>query len=154
MTENVLVTITGHHLAGGENDSIQTVQPGIYRFIDQKHVIRYEEILEDSIPGPPVSAQCLIKITPDSVTLIKKGEAQTEMFFQKNSTFESIYHTPLGLLHLSIHTTRLELNETGDRICAKLDYNLEMEGTLVSRCSIQIEVTALKKTEKTGAPCC
>lgn len=141
MTDNVLITITGHHESlDGEKDSIQTVQPGTYRFLREKHIIRYEEILEESISGPPVAADCLLKITKSNISLSKRGDTQTEMFFEKENRFSSLYQTSIGILPLTIYTTGINVSESEDRLFAVLKYTLEWNGAPISHCCLEIEV--------------
>lgn len=141
MNSNVLVSIKGLHKTQDSEDTIQTLQNGQYKNILGNHVIRYEEILEDETLPEAATVTCMLKITPDSVTLTKKGAACTQMQFVCGKTEESVYHTPLGSLHLTISTTRLEITQTENQIKAEINYHLDMNGSPVSQCELSINIS-------------
>lgn len=142
MKQKVLVAITGSQNGLEDEDSIQTLQPGSYGYIQNKHVIRYEELQEESLTGQPATAQCILKISADSVTLSKKGHTQTEMYFKQGESFDTIYETPLGSLHMGLYTTRLEITEKEDSLSLDLEYSLEMNYSHISDCNIHIQITS------------
>ena len=142
MKNKVLVSIRGtqHDI---DDEGIQTIQPGLYRKLSNMHVISYEEVQAESVDGPPVTAHCLLKITPDSVTMSKKGDSQTQMFFKEGESCETIYHTPMGAMSLNLHTTRLLLQEEEDALHVELDYHLSMNGQNISQCTIAIQISEI-----------
>lgn len=141
MNQKVLVSITSLHSNGEESDSIQSVMPGTYSYIQEKHVIRYEEILEEAFDGEPPITLCILKITENSVSLTKRGQADTEMFFRQGASFDGYYNTPLGALQMRLYTSRLEILQSEDAISIDLEYGLDFNGSHVSDCHMQIEIT-------------
>lgn len=146
MTKNVLIEISALHNTG-EQDSIQTVYAGTYAYIQNKHIIRYEEILEESLTGEPAAVQCILKVAPDSVTLSKKGHTHTEMHFKKGEPYETLYNTPLGSLQMRVDTSNLEITEAEDAISLKMDYRLDMNYCHASNCSMEIVITSQQHPE-------
>ena len=142
MKEKVLVTITGSHETDGETESIETIQPGNYKFLQGKHFVQYEEVLEESLSGKPVCAKCLLKISEDSVTLTKKGPAQTEMFFKTGEDYTTLYDTPFGSLQMRLYTTALDIQESEDSLTITIDYSMDMNYSHVSDCNIKIKITS------------
>lgn len=142
MKEKVLITITGSHETDGETESIETIQPGNYKFLQGKHFVQYEEVLEESLSGKPVCAKCLLKISSDSVTLSKKGPTRTEMYFKAGEDYTTLYDTPFGSLQMKLYTTTLNIQETEDSLNITIDYSMDMNYSHVSDCNIKIKITS------------
>ncbi len=142
MKEKVLVTITGSHETDGETESIETIQPGNYKFLQGKHFIQYEEVLEESLGSKPISAKCLLKVDKDSVILSKKGPTQTEMHFKTGEDYTTVYDTPFGSLQMKLYTTALNIQETEDSLTITIDYSMDMNYSHVSDCNIKIQITS------------
>lgn len=62
------------------------------------------------------------------------------MIFEENKKNLSMYQTPFGVMDMGIATTRIELMEEPERIFLEVDYALELNGSYVGDCSIQLEV--------------
>lgn len=142
MNQNVLVSITSLHSNGEHSDSIQSVVQGTYSCIQGKHVIRYEEILEETFDGEPPVTHCMLKIAKDSVSLTKRGQADTEMYFKKGEVYDGFYDTPLGSLQMSLRTTHLDITESEHAISIDLEYGLDFNYSHVSDCHMKMEITS------------
>lgn len=145
MTKDVLVSITSHHNNDGDHNTIQFVSPGTYCYIQDRHVIRYEEIPEESFDGNPVTTRCILKIAKDSLSLTKHGQTDTEMYFRLGEAFDGIYETPVGSLQMCLHTSRLDIRETEDAISIELEYGLDLNYSHISDCHIKIDITPQKQ---------
>ena len=125
MNENVLISIVGRHLTDNDENTIETKQPGKYAFFQGKHIIRSEEYLE---------------LDENNVILSKKGAAPVKMHFSPGTAHNTLYQTPLGSLPLSIDTSDLKITEEDGAISVDLSYELHMNGTPVSECSMSISI--------------
>lgn len=143
MRENVIVSITGRHMADEEENTIQTEQPGKYAFFQGKHIIRYEEYMESG-SDTPVSIPCMLKIDRENVILSKKGAAPMKMHFSPGTAHDTLYQTPLGPLPISVRTSHLEINECEEKITVDLTYRLHMNGDPVSDCRMTISIRGSK----------
>lgn len=146
MTERVLVSIQSSQQAVAADEVIETVQPGKYRYMAEQHVIMYEEILEESQGQNPLTSKCIMKISRDQVTVIKKGHAETVMHFAAGKPCDTYYDTPFGIIQMSIVTHRLQLDVQKDAITVLLDYGLEMDCNHISDCHVAIEITSLTRS--------
>ena len=140
MNEYVLISIVGRHLTDIDENTIETKQPGKYAFFQGKHIIRYEEYLELDENTPPVAVSCMLKIDKNNVILSKKGAAPVKMHFSPGTAHNTLYQTPLGSLPLSIDTSDLKITEEDGAISVDLSYELHMNGTPVSECSMSISI--------------
>lgn len=141
MKKNVLVSITSRHGRESGNDAIQSLVHGTYSYIQGKHVIRYEEILEENPGSEPAATRCILKIAEDNISLTKHGQADTEMYFKQGETFESFYDTPFGSLQMRLCTSRLSIKESPEAISAELEYGLDLNENPMGSCRLQIDIT-------------
>ena len=78
MTRDVLVSITGARFSEHDKEDVEMIIGGDYFWKNGKHYVLYEEVMEES--GEVVKNT--VKITPDSMDILKKGSINTHMVFQ------------------------------------------------------------------------
>lgn len=139
MTGNVLITIKSVQL-GFEENPIETMQQGSYSFLNGSHCISYEEQLTDSNSA----IKNIIRITPQRVTVTKKGTAVSKLIFDTEEITDTNYHTPYGSLSLSIMTKSIHLEVGPDLIKLKLEYSLLSGSSPVSDNQLVLLVTPLQ----------
>ena len=71
MTKDVLITIRGVHTMDEEDNDVEMIVRGDYYQKNGKHYVLYEELLE----GFKEPVKNIIKITPTSMDITKKGTA-------------------------------------------------------------------------------
>ena len=145
MNSDVLITINGTHHDIDEEDSLQTVQQGKYRLVSDKHMIKYEEFIEETEGSSSAVITNLLKIDTNSstVTLTKKGASSSNMVFQEGLHHKSPYKTPFGTMQMSLLTNKLSIEESEATIDITIHYSLEMNYSHISDCTININVKSL-----------
>ena len=118
---------------------VEMVTRGDYYQKNGKHYILYDEVME----GFNGRVRNVIKISPDSVDIIKKGAASAHMQFEKNKKNLSCYTTPLGDLMIGIHTNRISIDEGQDRLKINVEYSLDINYQHASECSISVNVQSV-----------
>ncbi len=136
MTRNVLISISGARMTDDGSEQVEMVTTGDYFGRDGKHFVLYEEILEDGSG----SVRNTIRIQPDRMSIIKKGEASTQMVFEKNKKNLSCYVTPFGQMMVGIHTGDVKILEEEDLLKVDVDYSLDINYEHISDCNITLEV--------------
>ncbi|MBP3925750.1 MAG: DUF1934 domain-containing protein [Clostridium sp.] len=137
MTKEILVSISGSHLMEGETEDISVITAGSYYFKNGKHYIIYDEQLEDS--------GCIrntIKVGPDSVEMLKGGDARTHMVFERHKTNLTCYATPYGQMMIGVTTNRIEMVELPDELRVHIDYSMEVNYEKTSDCHVEIKVSS------------
>ena len=137
MTKEILVSISGSHLMEGETEDISVITAGSYYFKNGKHYIIYDEQLEDG--------GCIrntIKVGPDSVEMLKGGDARTHMVFERHKTNLTCYATPYGQMMIGVTTNRIEMVELSDELRVHIDYSMEVNYEKTSDCHVEIEVSS------------
>ena len=145
MNSDVLITINGIQHDIDENDSLQTVQQGKYRLVSDKHIIKYDEFIEETEGSSSAVITNLLKIDTNSstVTLTKKGASSSNMVFQEGLHHKSPYKTPFGTMQMSLLTNKLSIEESEATIDITIHYSLEMNYSHISDCTININVKSL-----------
>lgn len=137
MTKEVTVLIDGSQL-DTEEETVRTTASGVYRKLNGKHVIHYEE----SIDGGEGITKNTVSIASEHVEIVKKGVISTVMSFDLLEPSQTFYQTPYGRLLLQIQTTELLIEESQDEIKVRLRYLLSVNGEYLSDNQILIRVNA------------
>ena len=120
MTKDVLITISGIQMMDEDDMDIEMMVRGDYYQKNGKHYILYEEVLE----GFTGTVKNIIKISPDSMDIIKKGIANTHMQFEKDKKNLSCYNTPMGDMVVGIQARDIRINEQPDRLTVDVELSL------------------------------
>ena len=132
MTRDVLVSITGARFSEHDKEDVEMIIGGDYFWKNGKHYVLYEEVMEESREV----VKNTVKITPDSMDILKKGSINTHMVFQKGQKNVSCYLTPVGELTVGIETRDIEITETEDFLKVDVEYALEINYDHIADCSI------------------
>jgi uncharacterized beta-barrel protein YwiB (DUF1934 family) len=136
MTKDVLITIRGVHTLDHEDNDVEMIVRGDYYQKNGKHYILYEEILE----GAEDRVKNVIKISPSSMDIIKKGVTNSRMLFEKNKKNLSCYSTPVGNLVIGIQANHFYVEEQENSIKVNVDYSLDINYEHMSDCRICVDV--------------
>ena len=110
MDKNVIVSVSGMLFAqgkGGESEDVEVISPGEYHWKNGKHYIRYVEINEE-FEEPIMNT---LKISPDEVSIMKRGLIESTMVFNRGNFTASHYTTPFGTLVMGIRTKDMKVSE-------------------------------------------
>ena len=136
MTKDVLITIRGVHTLDHEDNDVEMIVRGDYYQKNGNHYILYEEILE----GAEERVKNVIKISPSSMDIIKKGVTNSRMLFEKNKKNLSCYSTPVGNLVIGIQANHFYVEEQENSIKVNVDYSLDINYEHMSDCRICVDV--------------
>ncbi len=139
MTKDVLITISGVQMLDEEDADVEMVIRGDYYQKNGKHYILYDEVME----GFDGRVRNVIKISPDSVDIIKQGAASAHMQFEKNKKNLSCYTTPLGDLMIGIQANRISIDEGEDHLKINVEYSLDINYQHASECNISVNVQSV-----------
>lgn len=141
MDKDVIVTIKGleRGLDGSLDGEIETCQPGVYKFMQGKHIITYDEPCEES---PGVFIQNMLKISRGSVSIIKRGQTATRMVFKEGYHHSGQFIIDYGAysLPIIIVTSHLVITESTDNINIQTDYSLKFHNGYISSRTVCINI--------------
>ena len=136
MTRDVVISISGAQFSEGDQEDVEPITTGDYFLKNGKHYIIYDEIEED---GQDVIRNT-IKVLPDSIDIIKKGNVSAHMVFERNKKNLACYMTPFGELMVGIDTSDIRVEEEEQLLRVNVDYSLDINYEHVSDCSITVSV--------------
>ena len=139
MDKDVIVTVSGMLFApgkDGEAENIEVISPGEYYYRNGKHYIKYEEVNDEL----EQSVQNLLKISPDQISIRKRGMINSEMVFDRGVCTASHYVTPYGSMLMEIHTKEMKIFEEEKKIRIRVEYELDINYEHSSDCSIAIDI--------------
>ena len=128
MEKEVLVSINGIQFMESDEDSMEVISLGEYYFRNGKHYIMYDETIEDS----KAEVKNILKISDNSVELIKSGGYNAHLIFEKSKRNMSCYETDFGSLMLGFHAKNIEINNNENEINVFIEYSVEMNYEHVS----------------------
>lgn len=137
MTKDVLISISGHQFEIDENEPIEVVTPGSYYYKNNKHYIIYDEYIDDS--ELEVTKNKLI-ISEDMISLSKSGPSSVNMLFDPGKDTVTCYNTPFGSLMIGLSNSQIETTHSDDLIDINIKYDLSINYSHVSNCSICMKV--------------
>lgn len=139
MRKNVLVTISGKRLMGGQTEDIKVVMPGTYMKKNGVHVIRYQEMSEET----GVTTENTIMICGECMRIRKNGLANVKLdFLNRSDRTTSCYSTPYGDFVIGITTQDISVEESTDRLSVNVEYALDVGDEHLSDCSINVDIAS------------
>ena len=137
MTRQVLITISGIHMMDDAEDAdVEMMVRGDYYYKNGKHYILYDEVVE----GIEGTIRNVIKVSPTSMDIIKRGAANTHMQFEKDKKNLSCYVTPMGDMIVGIQASQIEIWEQADSLQVDMEYSLDINYQHLSDCAIRLDV--------------
>lgn len=145
MDKNAIITIKSLEYDGYNKipgTEIETIQPGIYKYINGSHIITYDEPYDDKIYDPSMSTKNMIKVSHDSVSITRRGHNCADMLFKKDYHYSGTFKTMGGTFSIPIDiiTSSADIKENTDCIDIQLNYSLELNHDYISMHTICINI--------------
>ena len=139
--KEVKIKISSKHNYGyGEVVPIEVISIGELYSEDGWDVLNYEEVVNEDESGMVQVVNNELRIGETQVELIKDGDASTHMVFVPNQKTVSYLSTPGGELEIGVNTSVARKTEYTNGFMLDLQYELEMNQTLVTSCGLNIAV--------------
>ena len=135
----VIVHVRGRQTdAEGAVNKIEMMAEGRHYFRNGKHYVLYD----DKTLAKNKGTATVLKIAPDSVTLLRKGAVMQEQYFSSGRESRSKYRTPYGDLDLSVQTEQLDI--VYGTVSGNIDvsYATSINGEWQSNNELHIEICA------------
>ena len=136
LNDKVIVEVKGTQTVGDMSDTMEVITPGTYSYRNGVCYILYQEYNEET--AQPIKN--MIKVTDDSIELVKRGEYNVNMVFVASGENLSYYNTPYGQILIGIITESMKITGEDDKVVISIKYKLTMNGEYASDNEIQITV--------------
>ena len=138
MEKQVILSIRGQQtFENMEPEVTELVTEGTLHMDVRSNVtLTYQESELTGLEG----TQTTIQVEPESVTILREGEVNSQMVFQEGRRHLSLYNTPYGALTMGVNTLKMkvDLDETGGSI--EIDYAIEIDHAVAGQNLFQIYV--------------
>ena len=137
MKKDVYISIKGSQDYGNDKDKMEITTAGKYYDKDGKLYLTY---MEGDLSGMEKCTTTL-KISPDgTVTMMRHGQTNTHMIFEKGKCHTGHYETPYGDFTISVtaNDIKVDLDENGGNI--DIDYIMDINSIARSRNGISLTV--------------
>ncbi len=134
---NAVIKITGvQGFMQPDADTIEFVTDGIYCRTEEGYQIFYRESELTGLEGTCTT----VDITPDAVSVERKGMLNAKMVFREGEKDRFLYDTRFGAATLGVETRRVtaDFNDLGGEL--SIDYIVNMEHTVASRNTLKMSV--------------
>ena len=135
---DVIITIASkQNFEGCEPDHIDLITAGRLYRRGGKYYISYEESELTGMKG----TRTTLKLEEDQVTMTRTGTHPSQMLFAKNRRHVGLYHTDVGSLTVSTHTSQMvnTIGEDGGNLA--IDYTVEIDSNLAGKHHFEMVVT-------------
>ena len=144
MNRNVEVNVTGIHSRDGEpTEKVESLATGIYELLeDGSCAIEYDEEQDTGAGSMKVHNRVLIGADGQKMEIVRGGATTSKLSFAENLEYDTEYVTPYGTMLMRVRTNSFDLTRVGgdEEIKVVADYDLEIDGQVVSKSMIVIDI--------------
>lgn len=137
LKKDVIISIRSRQdFAGCEPDQIDLVTAGRLYHRAGKYYISYEESELTGMEG----TRTTLKLEGRKITMTRVGTHPSQMLFDEHKRHVGLYHTGVGALTISTHTSRVvnTVGEEGGEI--SIDYTIEIDSNLAGTNRFEMEI--------------
>ncbi len=139
MTKDVILSICGLQFDSLETeapDPVEVITVGEYYKRNNKHYVLFHEIME----GFEGRTKNTVKISDNTLDIIKQGVTNVHMVFEKNKKNITCYNTPYGNLMVGILAKEVNIVEQDENIEVRVEYALDINYEHLADCKIVINI--------------
>lgn len=139
MTKDVILSISGLQFDSLETeapDPVEVITVGEYYKRNNKHYVLFQEIME----GFEGRTKNTVKISDNTLDIIKQGVTNVHMVFEKNKKNITCYNTPYGNLMVGILAKEVSIVEQDENIDVHVGYALDINYEHLADCQISINI--------------
>ena len=128
MSKNVIVTVTGNQGYENDQDVIELVTYGQYQKDGNDFTVTYDESEMTGMEGTKTT----LVINDSMVKLVRTGQNNSQMIFEKGQNHMGYYETPYGSFTVGVFSNHMnvDVNESGGEV--KIDYSLSIDNKFTS----------------------
>jgi uncharacterized beta-barrel protein YwiB (DUF1934 family) len=135
--KHVLITVDSKmDDINGKNDSMSLVTEGKLQRENGEYILSYEESEITGLNGTTTE----IRVSNESVTLIRHGNISAMMLFEVGKTHLTDYQTEYGTVMLGVRAQKIDVDIRDDGGNISVDYVLEYNRAYGGRNSINVKV--------------
>jgi len=106
MNKNVIISVKGCQKYGNDEDCIELITQGKYYKKGVNYFVTYKETEITGMDGTTTT----LKIENDKVTLMRFGQNNSQLIFEKGQKHICYYETPYGAFTVGVLSNKLDIN--------------------------------------------
>ncbi len=143
MNRHVEINVTGIHSRQGEpTEKVESSITGTYELLeDGSRIVEYDE--DQGAGNNHLKVHNRVRIGPDGrkMEILRAGANRSVLKFGDNMEYDTEYSTPYGSMQMKVRTNSFDCSTRNDEeIKVVAEYDLEMEGQVVSQSMIVIDI--------------
>lgn len=144
MEDNVKIYIRGVQNAMTDDDVVELVTTGCYQLKNDKVYLTYvDNLIDEQSPTKTV-----IKGNEKEISILRYGDYNSHLLFEKDTSHLIPYETPLGLLDVVNHTKLIDLQRHDGGFRLDIQYELEINQVDMGLNNFYVEASPLRKKRK------
>lgn len=132
------VTIETRSVSGKEEERFSQTVRGVWDAMGEGYSLTYEEVFDNEPP-----THVTVTATKTQVVIDRNGVCRSVMRFAPHTMCVCPYHTPYGVLNLTVQTDSITTRMTPQGGVLRLRYTLQTEAGERSQHQVQMTVSAL-----------
>ena len=125
---------------------IQFMTRGVLSMVeDGKAQIKYTEAIQDDDSGEIMTAEVLLEMSRNRVTMTREGDVSNTMVFIPRQRSEGLYRTPYGSMNMGIYARKVDCRIGPESGAVHLHYQLDFQGSYTSTNELHLEYKAEQK---------
>lgn len=123
MNKEVLISLKGGQSDGDEREEIELVTKGKFYKKGGKYYVTYKETEVTGLEGTTTT----LKIEKDKVTLLRYGQNNSQLIFEKGQHHLCCYETDFGSFLIGVRSSKVDINldDSGGHVLA--EYTIEVD---------------------------
>ncbi len=123
MKKDIIISLKGRQNDGYEREEIELVTEGTYYKEGETYFVTYNETEVTGMEGTTTT----LKIENDKITMLRYGQNNSQLIFEKGQRHLCCYETPFGAFTIGVKSeiVNIDISEKGGEISA--EYQIEID---------------------------
>lgn len=137
LKRDVMITVDSKQEHPNEEAEVMNfITEGTYYKEENAYYVTYAESAVTGLDGTTTT----MKISPESITLIRHGSVSSLMVFEKGRKHTSGYNTEFGMVEVGVtaHRLKVDMNDCGGQF--DLEYIIEVNNQVTSFTTLNVKV--------------
>lgn len=147
MNKQVIVSVTGNQSYNGDSDCVELITQGIMKKDENGYTITYQETEMSGMKD----TQTTLQISKECVTLLRTGETNSQMVFEKDQRHVGYYETPYGMFTIGTLSNHVDVDITDHGGRVDIGYYLEINNQRAAENNICLTVKEAAYDRPCGA---
>lgn len=135
--KDVIISLKGTQTDGSaDKEIIELVTAGSYYKKGNNYYVTYDETELTGMEGTTTT----LKIEGEKITMLRFGENNTQLIFEKGQRHLCCYETQYGAFTIGVHSNAVNVNVTDSGGEISAEYNIEIDNTSAGKNDFYMQI--------------